>query len=144
MAPRVEAAAVRPAAKAGEYPARPSAGIRTEPVAAQSAVAEPDAPDIARFAPMMTWARPPVMRATNSAAKSMRRWVIPPFSMNRPAMTKNGNARNGNEFEDHQHSLADHDERKVRAEHDREDGSHSHRDGNRSAHYEQQEKAAEK
>src|SRR5574342_1109338 len=71
--------------------------MSTAPVAAQSAVAAPEAPAMMRFVPIRTCARPPVIRPTKRAEKSTSRRVMPPRSMSTPAMMKNGRARKGKE-----------------------------------------------
>ncbi len=93
---------------------------------------------------MMTCARPPVMRATNSAAKSMRRLGYSALLHEQAGDDEERQCQERKRVQYHQHSLTDHHERQIGTQNDREDRSHSHRHGDRRTDREQHEKAAEK
>src|SRR5258706_2015399 len=68
-------------------------GIITEPMAAVSAVAEPDRSAKNMLATMVTCPMPPRMKPTSACEKSMIRLETPPESMMAPVSMKNGIAR---------------------------------------------------
>jgi hypothetical protein len=70
-------------------------GIMTEPIEAVSATEEPEmAPNMVE-ARMLTSARPPRTKPTNTLARLMMRSAIPPSAMMAPARMKNGIASSG-------------------------------------------------
>ena len=60
------------------------------PVAAASATAEPDTPDIRKLATTPTLASPPCMWPTTTAATRTRRWVTPQTFISSPAKMNSG------------------------------------------------------
>jgi hypothetical protein len=65
-------------------------GIITEPIEAVSATEEPEMAPNSVLARMLTSAKPPRMKPTNTLASSTRRAAMPPSAMMPPASTKNG------------------------------------------------------
>ena len=92
IGPTVAAAAITALANAGRKPRSFISGNKTVPVAAQSASAEPEVPDMMKFAVTATLARPPLRWPTSEAAKRTMRWVTPDTFINSPAKMNSGMA----------------------------------------------------
>ena len=76
-----------------EYPLRFIEGIRSEPTAATSAVADPEMPENRISVTTTTCPRPPRIRPTITMARSTMRWEMPEVSMSAPPRMKRGTAR---------------------------------------------------
>ena len=77
-------------AKTRGKPALTICGIITEPIAEVSATDEPEIQPNKVDANMLTKAKPPRIKPTNTLAKLISRFAIPPSAMMPPANTKNG------------------------------------------------------
>ena len=73
------------------------AGIMIDPIAAVSAVEEPDIPENNIVESTTTIPIPPLMCPTRLLANLVKRTEIPPVSINSPARMKRGAANKGNE-----------------------------------------------
>ena len=71
------------------------AGMRTEPVAATSATAEPEISAKNIETPTLTMASPPRTKPISAETKAMRRVEMPPVFMSAPARMKSGMAMSG-------------------------------------------------
>ena len=98
IGPMQLAAAVNPTAKPGGYPSRFMVGISIEPIAAQSADAEPETPASIMLATTLTCAVPPRKCPTKAFDTSTMRVVRPPRFMITPDRMKNGTASSVNEL----------------------------------------------
>ncbi len=93
IGPTVAADAITALEKAGSKPRFSISGRSTVPVAAASASAEPEQPDMMKFAVTPTLARPPLACPTRLEAKSTMRRVTPVMFISSPAKMNSGMAR---------------------------------------------------
>ena len=68
------------------------AGITSEPMAAVSAIADPDTPPNIRHDATVTTPRPPGRKPNSARAKSTMRWPTPPSDSISPAKMNSGTA----------------------------------------------------
>ena len=92
IGPTVAAEAITALEKAGLKPRFFISGNKTVPVAAASANAEPEHPDIIKLAVTPTFAKPPLMCPTNVAANPTILRVTPVTFISSPAKMKRGMA----------------------------------------------------
>src|ERR687890_1965314 len=91
----VDAAATRAAELGGLYPSLFMGGSITRPMAATSALEEPEIPAKNILTTVTTWARPPRMWPTNAWAKLTSRSVTFEDAMISPSSMKKGTASKG-------------------------------------------------
>ena len=86
---------VNAAANRGEYPFFFIAGIRTDPVAATSATADPEISAKNSETPTLTIANPPRTKPISAETKAISRVEMPPVFISAPARMNSGIAISG-------------------------------------------------
>jgi hypothetical protein len=95
MGPMTAADALVAALKSGSNPFSFIIGMRKEPMAEQSATADPETPAKNMLVTILTWASPPFNRPTIISANPINLSVILAAFIKSPAKIKNGMAMNG-------------------------------------------------
>ena len=94
MSPVGADAILAAAANLRSYPSFSSRGIITPPTAMDAATDEPDMEPNRVLPRILVWARPPGIKPTNSLAKLISFWAIPPEFIRTPHKMKKGTAIN--------------------------------------------------
>ena len=92
MSPVGAEAILAAAANLRSYPSFSSRGIITPPTAMEAATEEPDMDPNSVLPRILVWARPPGIKPTNSLAKLISFWAIPPEFIRTPHKIKKGTA----------------------------------------------------